>query len=105
MIALVTDPHDARTMLERSYGSRQFGIQSAINTELALTKWDSPINEHCDYIQNPRTRLAGTELSITNLQSYNYSVNSPTIWSSPSTTPLHPYSVDMLCERFRAIEP
>lgn len=105
MIAIVTDPRDAWTMLERSYGSRQFGIQSVINTELALTKWDSPINDHCDYMKNLRTRLADTELSITNLQSYNYSVNSLTIWSSPSTTQLHPYSVDMLCERFRAIEP
>ena len=109
MIAIVTDPHDAWPMLERSYGSRQLGIQSVINPELALTKWDSPINEHCDYMKILRTRLADAELSITNLQFYCITISlthylPSTLWSSRSTTLLHPYFVNMLCERSRAIE-
>ena len=50
VIAAITDPHVAWTTLERSYGSQQSGIQSIINAELTLAKWDGvkPNNDHRD---------------------------------------------------------
>ena len=51
-----------------------------------------------------RTRLAGAGLSITDLQFYNHFVpaNYDIIIAVHDPSPL--YSVDTLCERFRAIE-
>ena len=40
VIAAITDPRAAWTMLETSYGSQQSGIQSVVNAELTLAKWD-----------------------------------------------------------------
>ena len=42
----IDDPHDACVMLEQSYGSQQSGIQSVINSESTLARWDgqTPVN-------------------------------------------------------------
>ncbi len=59
------------------YGAQQTGIQSVISAELTLAKWDgtTPINEHRDHMKTLRTRLADTGLVISNVQFYNYFVN------------------------------
>jgi len=64
-IATTSEPHDAWTMLETSYGAQQSGIQSVINAELTLAKWDgkSPITAHRDHMKTLRTRLANTTWS------------------------------------------
>src|SRR5258706_12188610 len=58
VIAAITDPHQAWTTLESSYGSQQAGIQSVINAELTLARWDgrTSINEHRDHMKALRTR-------------------------------------------------
>ena len=109
VIAAITDPHTAWTTLESSYGSQQSGIQSVINAELTLAKWDStkPINDHRDHMKTLRTRLSDAGLAISNLQFYNYFVNSlPAEYDMIIAVhnPAPDYSVDTLCERFRAIE-
>ena len=109
VIAAVTDPYAAWTTLEASYGSQQSGIQSVVNAELTLAKWDAdkPINDHRDHMKTLRTRLADAGLGISNLQFYNYFVNSlPAEFDMVVAVhnPAPDYSVDTLCERFRAIE-
>ena len=77
-ISTTDNPHTAWTMLETSYGAHQSGIQSVINAELTLTKWDgqTPTTTHRDHMKALRTRLAGAGLTITALKFYNHSVNS-----------------------------
>ena len=109
VIAAITDPHAAWTMLESSYGSQQSSIQSVINAELTLAKWDGakPINDHRDHMKTLHTRLSDAGLSISNLQFYNYFVNSlPAEFDVIVAVhnPAPDYSVDALCECFRAIE-
>ena len=110
MIATINDPHEAWTMLESSYGSQQSGIQAVINAELTLAKWDgqTPITTHRDHMKALRTRLAGARLTISPIQFYNHFVNSlpadyDIVVAIHDPIPTH-YSIDTLCERFRAIE-
>ena len=67
----------------------------------------SPITVYRDYMKGLRTRLAGAGLAVTDLQLYSHFVNSllaeyDMIVAVHDPAPL--YSVDTLCERFRAIE-
>ena len=73
-----------------------------------MAKWDghSLITVHRDHMKALRTRLAGTGLTITDLQFNNHFVNSlpadyDMVVAVHNPSPL--YSVDTLCERFRAI--
>ncbi len=109
VIAAITDPHAAWIMLERSYGAQQTGIQSVISAELTLAKWDgmTPINKHRDHMKTLRTRLADTGLVISNVQFYNYFVNTLPVEFDMIVAVHNPapdYSVETLCERSRAIE-
>jgi len=97
IIDTTTDPHAAWTLLEGSFGLQQSGIQSIVNAELTLAKWDGhkPINKHRDHMKTLRTRLSDAGLTISNMQFYNYFINSlpilaSTISWSQSITPLLP---------------
>jgi len=109
VIDTITDPNAAWALLEASFGSQQSGIQSIVNAELTLAKWDGqkPINEHRDHMKTLRTRLSDAGLTISNMQFYNYFINSlPSEYDMVVAVhnPAPAYSVDTLCERFRAIE-
>ena len=70
VIAAIIDPHATWTMLERCYWSQQSSIQSVINDG------QTPANQHRDHVKTLRTRSADAGLFITNLQFYNYFINS-----------------------------
>ena len=103
-ITTINDPHDAWMMLESSYGSQKLGIQTVINAELTLAKWDSqtPITTHCDHMKALRTHLAGAGLTILPIQFYNHFANS-LLADYNMVVAIHDpiltnYSIDMLCE-------
>src|SRR6266404_3690103 len=77
MITMTSDPHTAWTMLETSYGAQQTGIQSVINAELTLTKWNghTPITAHWDHMKTLCTCLASAGLAITPMQCFNHFIN------------------------------
>jgi len=109
-IAAISDPHQAWMMLESSYGSQQSGIQGNINAELTLARWDgqTPVTAHRDHMNALRTRLAGTGLIISPVQFYNHFTNLlpaeyDTVVAMHDPIPSN-YSINALCERFRAIE-
>jgi hypothetical protein len=109
-IASIDNPHDCWTILETSYGSRQSGMQAVANAELTLARWDgqTPITTHRDHMKTLRTRLAGAGLDITAMQFYQHFVN-PLPAEYDMIIAIHDpipsnYSIDTLCERFRAIE-
>ena len=109
-IATTSDPVAAWTMLESSFGTQQAGIQSILDAELTLARWDgqTPINAHRDRMKNLRTRLAGAGLSLNAMQFYNRFLNSlPNEYDTLVATYNHAaanYSVDALCDSFKAIE-
>ena len=110
VIATSDDPHQGWTILETSYGSRQSGMQAVVNAELTLARWDgqTPITAHRDHMKTLRTRLAGAGLSITSIQFYQHFINSlpaeyDMVVAIHDPIPLN-YSIDVSCERFRAIE-
>jgi hypothetical protein len=110
VIVTIGDPHDAWTMLESSYGSRQSGIQTVINAELTLARWDgqTPITTHRDHMKTLRTRLSAAGLPITAIQFYQNFVNSlpaeyDMVVAIHDPIPSN-YSIDVLCERSRAID-
>ena len=83
---------------------------AVINAELTLAKWNgqTTITAHRDCMKVLRTRLACAGLSITDLQFYNHIVNSlpagyDMVVAIHGPAPSN-YSIDTLCERFRAIE-
>lgn len=103
-------PHNAWVTIESSYGSRQSGIQAVLNAELTLARWDgqTPITAFRDHMKALRTRLAAAGLNITAQQFYQYFINSlPAEYDlviavhNPTASN---YSVDVLCDAFRAIE-
>ena len=103
-IATTTNPRTAWTILETSYGAQQSGIQSLINVELTLTKWNgqTPITTHQDHMKTLCTCLASAGLAITPMQFYNHFINSlPAKYNMVVTIhdpiPLN-YSIDTLCE-------
>jgi len=105
------DLHNAWVMIESSYGSRQSGIQAVINAELTLARWDgqTPITAFRDRTKALCTWLAAAGLTITPQQFYQYSINSlPAEYDmviAVHNRTLSNYSVDDLCDAFRAIEP
>ena len=110
VIASTDDPHDGWTILERSYGSQQSGIQAVINAELTLARWDgqTPITVHRDHMKTLHSRLAAAGLTITPMQFYHHFINSlpadhDMVVAVHNPIPTN-YSIDTLCERFRAIE-
>ena len=109
-ISMIDDPHDAWVILERSYGSQQAGIQGVINAELTLMRWDgqTPIHTHHDHMKTLWTRLSAAGLTISEIQFYQHFVNSlppefDTVIAIHDPVPSN-YSVDVFCERIRAIE-
>ena len=107
VIATIDNPHDTWTTLESSYGSRQSGIQAVINAELTLACWDGK-TEHRDHMKTLRTRLTAAGLAISAIQFYQHFVNSlpadyDIVVAVHDPIPLN-YSIDILCDRFRAIE-
>ena len=109
-IAAISDPHQARMMLESSYGSQQSGIQGNINAELTLARWDgqTPVTAHHDHMNTLCTHLASTGLIISPVQFYNHFTTSlpaeyDTVVAMHDPIPSN-YSINALCERFRAIE-
>jgi len=109
-IAAISDPHQAWMMLESSYSSRQSGIQGNINAELTLARWDgqTPVTAHRDHMNALRNRLAGTGLTISPAQFCNHFTNSLPVEYDMVVAMHDPipsnYSINALCERFRAIE-
>jgi hypothetical protein len=97
-------------MLKRSYGAQQSGIQSVINAELTLAKWDgqTPITTHCNHMKALCIHLAGAGLTSSATQFYNHFVNSLPV-EYDMVIAIHKaipsnYSVDTLCEHFCTIE-
>ena len=110
VFATYDDPHNAWVMLETSYGSCQSGIQAVINAELTLMQWDSqtPITTFRDHMKALCTHLAAASLTITALQFYQHFINSlpaeyDMVVAVHNPVPSN-YSIDILCEKFRAIE-
>ena len=109
-ITTYDDPHNAWVMLETSYGSHQSGIQAVINAELTLVRWDgqTPITTFHNHIKALRMHLAAASLTITALQFYQHFINSLPAEYNMVVTDHNPvpsnYSIDILCEKFHAIE-